>query len=70
MFRPAGLDQDSGCWLFVAFLPSRWCPSLMVMFIRGRLRPESSNPVSRVTQALYLPVLRLCLRFPKTTRAS
>ena len=39
----------------------------MVLFIRGRLRPESSNPVSRVTQALYLPVLRLCLRFPKTT---
>jgi copper/silver efflux system protein len=39
----------------------------MLLFIRGRLRPESSNPVSRVTQALYLPVLKLCLRFPKTT---
>src|SRR5262249_8416152 len=39
----------------------------MLLFIRGRLRPESSNPVSRVTQALYLPILKLCLRFPKTT---
>ena len=39
----------------------------MLLFIRGRLRPELSNPVSRVTQAIYLPVLRLCLRFPKTT---
>src|SRR4029078_9357688 len=39
----------------------------MLLFIRGRLRPESSNPVSRVTQAIYLPVLRACLRFPKTT---
>src|SRR5436189_1369549 len=39
----------------------------MVLFIRGRLRPESRNPLSHVTQALYLPVLRLCLRFRKTT---
>src|SRR5947208_10323022 len=42
-------------------------PVLMVLFIRGRIRPESQNPLSRITQALYLPVLRLCLRFRKTT---
>ncbi|MGA9882348.1 MAG: efflux RND transporter permease subunit [Candidatus Acidiferrales bacterium] len=42
-------------------------PVLMPLFIRGRLRPESKNPVSRVTQAIYLPVLHLCLRFRKTT---
>ncbi len=36
-------------------------PVLMVMLIRGRLRPEHSNPVSRITQALYLPILRFCL---------
>ena len=39
----------------------------MVTFIKGKLRPESQNPVSRWTQALYLPVLRLCLRYRKTT---
>src|SRR5260370_1010774 len=39
----------------------------MILFIRGRLIPESRNPISRITQALYLPVLRLCLRFRKTT---
>jgi Cu(I)/Ag(I) efflux system membrane protein CusA/SilA len=42
-------------------------PVLMLIFIRGRLRPESANPVSRVTRAMYLPVLRWCLRYPKTT---
>ncbi len=42
-------------------------PALMPLFIRGRLRPESRNPVSRATQALYLPVLRLCLRSRKAT---
>jgi Cu(I)/Ag(I) efflux system membrane protein CusA/SilA len=41
-------------------------PVLMLIFIRGRLRPESKNPVSRFTQAIYLPILRLCLRFRKT----
>src|SRR6266849_1932474 len=42
-------------------------PVMMLLFIRGRLRPESRNPISRITQALYLPVLRLGLRFRKTT---
>ncbi|MGH9446911.1 MAG: efflux RND transporter permease subunit, partial [Terriglobia bacterium] len=41
-------------------------PVLMLIFIRGKLRPESENPVSRFTQAIYLPILRLCLRFRKT----
>jgi Cu(I)/Ag(I) efflux system membrane protein CusA/SilA len=39
----------------------------MVIFIRGRrLRPESSNPVSRCFTWLYEPVLRLALRFKWT----
>ena len=36
-------------------------PVLMVMLIRGRLRPERANPISRITQAIYLPLLRFCL---------
>jgi Cu(I)/Ag(I) efflux system membrane protein CusA/SilA len=37
-------------------------PVLMVMLIRGRLKPENANPISRVTQAIYLPILKFCLR--------
>jgi Cu(I)/Ag(I) efflux system membrane protein CusA/SilA len=37
-------------------------PVLMVLLIRGRLRPERTNPISRITQAIYLPILRWCLR--------
>ncbi|MBW4052235.1 MAG: efflux RND transporter permease subunit [Proteobacteria bacterium] len=44
-------------------------PLLMPLFIRGRLRPESRNPVSRITRALYLPVLKLCLRYRRTALA-
>jgi Cu(I)/Ag(I) efflux system membrane protein CusA/SilA len=42
-------------------------PVLMPLFIRGRLRPESENPLSRAARTLYLPVLRRCLRYRKTT---
>jgi Cu(I)/Ag(I) efflux system membrane protein CusA/SilA len=52
---------------FSSILAVTLVPVLMLYFIRGRLRPESDNPISRITQALYLPVLRLCLRYRKTT---
>src|SRR5207244_10812224 len=35
----------------------------MLFFISGRLRPEAQNPVSRVTQAIYLPIIRFALRY-------
>jgi Cu(I)/Ag(I) efflux system membrane protein CusA/SilA len=41
-------------------------PVLMVYFIRGRIPKEEKNPLSRATQALYQPALRLVLRFPKS----
>ena len=44
-------------------------PVLMVLLIRGRLKPESANPISRFTQAVYLPVLRFCLKYRKLTIA-
>ncbi len=52
---------------FSSLLAITLVPVLMMLFIKGRLRPESANPVSRLTQALYLPVLRLSLRYRKTT---
>jgi copper/silver efflux system protein len=66
MFRPLAWTKTLAIG-FSSLLAITLVPPLMLLFIRGRLRPEKSNPVSRVTQALYLPVLRLCLRFPKTT---
>ncbi len=39
-------------------------PALMFWLIRGRLRPESANPVSRLTMAIYRPLLAAVLRRP------
>lgn len=44
-------------------------PVLMVVLIRGRLKPENANPISRASQWIYLPVLRFCLRHRKLTIA-
>jgi Cu(I)/Ag(I) efflux system membrane protein CusA/SilA len=66
MFRPLAWTKTLAVG-FSSLLAITLVPPLMLMFIRGRLRPESSNPVSRVTQAVYLPILKLCLRFPKLT---
>lgn len=41
-------------------------PVLMVLLMRGRMRPEASNPVSRFWAKLYEPVLRLCLEWKRT----
>ncbi|MEM7351610.1 MAG: CusA/CzcA family heavy metal efflux RND transporter [Acidobacteriota bacterium] len=37
-------------------------PVLMLWFVRGRIRGEEANPVSRLLRALYTPVLNLALR--------
>ena len=69
MFRPLAwtktLAVGSSSILAITLVPV-----LMVMLIRGRLRPESVNPISRVTQAIYLPVLRFCLRYRWLTIAA
>jgi len=66
MFRPLAWTKTLAVG-FSSILAITLVPVLMILFIRGRLIPESRNPISRITQALYLPVLRLCLRFRKTT---
>src|SRR5579863_1708280 len=61
MFRPLAwtktLAVGSSSILAITLVPV-----LMVLLIRGRLRPESQNPAARMTKAIYLPVLRWSLR--------
>lgn len=68
MFRPLAWTKTLSVG-FSSLLAITLVPVLMMVFIRGRLRSESANPVSRFTQMLYLPVLRLALRYRKTTIA-
>ena len=69
MFRPLAwtktLAVGSSSILAITLVPV-----LMVLLIRGKLRPERDNPISRFTQAIYLPILRFCLRFRWLTIAA
>src|SRR5437016_4081746 len=66
MFRPLAWTKTLAV-AFSSLLAITLVPVLMVLFIKGKLHPESENAVSRFTQAVYLPVLRLCLKYRKTT---
>ena len=61
MFRPLAWTKTLAL-VFSSLLSITLVPALMPLFVRGRLRPESRNPAARVTKAIYLPVLRWCLR--------
>jgi copper/silver efflux system protein len=62
MFKPLAWTKTAAI-SFSSILAITLVPVLMLIFIQGKkLRPESENPVSRLTQAIYLPILRFCLR--------
>ena len=61
MFRPLAWTKTLAL-IFSSLLSITLVPALMPFFLRGNMLPESKNPLARVSQAIYLPVLRWCLR--------
>lgn len=52
-----------------AFLVITLAPVLISFFMKGRFRPESANPVNRILEKIYEPVIRLCIKWRKITIA-
>jgi len=50
-----------------AILAVTLVPVLMGYFIRGKIKPEHNNPINRILIAIYLPLLKAILKFPKLT---
>jgi Cu(I)/Ag(I) efflux system membrane protein CusA/SilA len=50
-----------------AFLSVTLVPVLMILFIRGKIMPESKNPVNRFLIWAYRPIIAGVLRWKKTT---
>ncbi len=61
MFRPLAWTKTLSL-IFSSLLSITLVPALMPLCLRGKLRSESKNPAARVTQAIYLPVLRWSLK--------
>ena len=68
LFKPLAFTKTFAMF-FASFLSITLAPVLMLLLIRGRIRPESRNPVNRFLIALYMPVIQWVLRFRKTTIA-
>jgi Cu(I)/Ag(I) efflux system membrane protein CusA/SilA len=55
--------------LIDAFLAITLTPVLISYMLKGRLKPESANPITSTLEKIYTPILKLCLRWRKTTIA-
>ncbi|MEJ8843405.1 efflux RND transporter permease subunit [Lacibacter sp. H375] len=53
--------------LIDAVLAITLMPVLISFFLKGKLKPESSNPITRTLEKIYTPILKWCLNWRKTT---
>jgi Cu(I)/Ag(I) efflux system membrane protein CusA/SilA len=53
--------------LIDAFLAITLTPVLISFFLKGKLKPESANPITRTLEKIYTPILKWCLKWRKTT---
>ncbi len=53
--------------LIDAFLAITLTPVLISFLLKGKLKPESANPITRTLEKIYTPILKACLRWRKTT---
>ena len=68
LFKPLAFTKTFAMF-FASFLSITLAPVLMLLLIRGRIRPEANNPINRFLIAVYMPVIHSVLRFRLITIA-
>src|SRR5690606_36942289 len=68
LFEPLAFTKTFAMF-FSAVLAVTVAPALMVVLVRGRIRPERDNPLTRFLIAVYEPFVHVALHNPKTTVA-
>lgn len=63
LFRPLALTKTFAM-AAAALLAVTLVPALMVTFVRGKIRTEKQNPITRLFTAAYRPLIRWTLRHP------
>src|SRR4029079_19046664 len=49
-----------------AFLAISLAPVMIYFFLKGKLKPESANPITRTLEKIYTPIISWCLHWRKT----
>jgi Cu(I)/Ag(I) efflux system membrane protein CusA/SilA len=52
--------------LIDAFLAISLAPVLISFFLKGKLKPENANPITRILEKIYTPIISWCLNWRKT----
>ena len=68
MFRPLAFTKTFAMGAS-ALLAVTIIPVLLYYFVRGGIRPESANPITRALTWMYRPMIGGVLRFPRTVVA-
>src|SRR6266705_448297 len=50
-----------------AFLVITLAPVMISLFMRGKFKNEKANPLTRTLEKIYEPVIRVCMKWRKTT---
>jgi len=66
MFHPLAYTKTF-ILLIDAILAITLTPVLISFFLKGKLKHETANPLTRFMERLYTPLLKLCLKWRKTT---
>jgi Cu(I)/Ag(I) efflux system membrane protein CusA/SilA len=62
LFKPLAFTKTFSMF-FAALLGVTLVPVLMIIFVRGRITPEKTNPINRLLIWLYQPFVHFVLRF-------
>jgi len=68
MFHPLAFTKTF-ILLIDAFLAITLTPVLISFLLKGKLKQENANPVTRIIESIYTPILKGCLKYRKTTLA-
>jgi copper/silver efflux system protein len=66
MFHPLAWTKTF-ILLVDAVLAITLAPVLISFFLKGKLKPERKNPITRTLEKIYTPILKWCLKWRKTT---
>lgn len=64
LFKPLAYTKTFAM-LFASFLAITLTPVLMTLFIKGKVRHEDQNPISRFLRRIYHPVAEFALKYRK-----
>ncbi len=65
LFKPLAFTKTFSL-MFSAILAITLTPALIMLLIKGRIRPEEKNPISRALIKLYHPFVVFALKYKKT----